>query len=133
METVVHGIERMNGFILIFKYNSPILQVYLGAFDHSSQVSFLIHLANTTCNRTIFRDRFLKFKTDHAILPGCLRRSLRQKMIHNFIRFPAIVVIRIDNSKRFMDNIFRHQHGMGSSPWLDPVLRYLKSFWEPVQ
>ena len=96
------------------------------------QHAVLIHPAYAPGNTAILAQRIAQDKSAHTDVEHVrFRIHLIHHILVNLLKsLFAIVIIRIDNDKRFMNHLLRTQDRLAGSPWLRPVRRLLIAFRE---
>ena len=87
-------------------------------FHNLSQVSILIHLADTTSHTTVIRQRVLQHKASHAGLA-----TIHQILMDGLEAFLAIVIVCVNDDERSFNYVLRCKHSLTGSPRLCTACR----------
>ena len=88
------------------------------SFHNLSQVSILIHLADTASHAPIIGQCVLQYKTCHTGLA-----AIHQILMDSLKAFLSIVIICVDHNEWGINRFLRCKHSLTGSPRLCPAFR----------
>ena len=97
-------------------------------FIYIRQESIFIYTADTTGHAAVFAQRVFQDESRHTEIARLLRRIIHKIIMDLYKCTLAVIIICIDDCKRFFYHAFTGQDCLTCSPWLSTAFRHNHAF-----